>query len=302
MYSQIDRNKFLTFLLLILFVVIVAAGALIFSAAFFQDLLASLFVGFFAFIISLFSGLIGYYTGPAIVLKMTRAMDVTDDPNFLNLRTRLEILCTKAGIPMPRLHVIPDRALNAFATGRNPENSHVALTQGIIEHMNETELDAVIAHELAHIKNYDMRLMMIVSVLAGVLTTMSDFFLRSMFWTGGRGGNSNNKSGGGNVIILVVGIAFAVLAPIISALIQLAISRRREFLADMTSVEITRYPQSMIDALKKLDADTRPVQKATSGNAHMFIDYPLKDSGNFIRKLFSTHPPIQERIQAIQQI
>jgi heat shock protein HtpX len=164
--------------------------------------------------------------------------------------------------------------------------------------MTPEEADAVIAHELGHIRNYDIRLMLIVSVLAGVLTYLADFSLRGMFYSS-RDNDSDSK---GNPILFIVAIVFAILAPIIATLIQLAISRRREFLADMTSVEITRYPQSMISALEKLRSDDRPVAHATEGNAHMFIDFPLKDAGGFLRKLFSTHPPIEERIEALQKL
>ncbi len=299
MYSQIDRNKFLTFLLVAGFIAIVGTTSLVIGYVWSGDILASFAIGVFAFFISLIGGLISYFGGAQLVLGMTGAIDITGNSQYHDLLDRIETLSIKAGLPKPKVYIIPDAALNAFATGRNPENGHVALTQGILQALTPDELEAVIAHELGHIKNYDIRLMLIVSVLAGVLTTLSDFFLRSLIWGGVR---RDNHGGGANPIMIVIGIAFALLAPLVAVIVQLAISRRREFLADMTAVEITRYPQSMINALRKLQSDTRPVAKATEGNAHMFIDFPLRDSGNFIRKLFSTHPPIEERIEALQQI
>lgn len=297
MYSQIDRNKRMTFFLILLFIIIIVALSYVISLVIFDNALGSVFIGFIAFLLSLVSSLISYYGGAAIVLSMTGAVDVTDNPQYQKLNDSVETLAIKAGIPKPRVHILPDQALNAFATGRNPENGHVAVTQGLLGAMNQEEVEAVIAHELGHIRNYDIRLMLIVSVLAGVLTTIADFFLRNMFW-----GKNRDDDRQVNPILIVVAIAFAVLAPIIATLVQLAVSRRREFLADATAVEITRYPQAMINALKKLKQDDRPVEHATSGNAHMFIDFPLKDAGNFIQKLFSTHPPIDDRITALERL
>jgi heat shock protein HtpX len=295
MYAQIDKNKFASFFLLLGFIAFVVIAALGISYGFTNDLLASLFAGFLAFGFSLISSLVTYFFGASIVLSMTGAVDVSEDPNFKDLNDRVETLAIKAGIPKPRVHVLPEAALNAFATGRNPENSHVAVTQGLLQRMEPLELEAVIAHELAHIKNFDIRLMLIVSVLAGVITTMSDFFLRSFFFIGG----DDNRP---NPIMIIISIAFAIFAPIIAIIIQLAISRKREFLADATAVEITRHPQGMANALRRLAADDTPVEHATEGNAHMFIDFPLRNAGGFLKGLFSTHPPIDERIAAIESI
>lgn len=298
MYSQISSNKTKTVVLLLGFTIVTVLFTFIIGYGWTGNKYAGIGVGFLAFIFSLISGLISYYGGAAIVLSMSRAVEVTDDPNFRELNDRIETLAIKAGIPKPRIYVLPDPALNAFATGRDPDHAHIALTQGILQRMDWPELEAVIAHELGHVKNYDIRLMLIVSVLAGVITYIADFFLRSLFW----GSRNRDNDNGGNPIALIIAIIFAILAPLVSTIIQLAISRRREFLADMTSVEITRYPQSMINALKILRDDDRPVQSATGGTAHMYIDFPLKDSGNFLRKLFSTHPPIEERIAAIERL
>lgn len=299
MYSQIDKNKRLTTLILMFFVFVVSFAIWIFSFSFFQDIYASVFFGFIAFFFSIISSLFSYYGGAGIVLRMSRAQEITNDPTYSNLLERFRILLTKAGLPSDiKLYIIPDSALNAFATGRGPKDGHVALTAGLLQRLNDSEVDAVIAHELSHIRNYDIRLMMIVSVLAGVLTTVADFFLRSLFWSSG---NRDSKSSG-NPIVLLIAVIFAILSPIIALLIQTAISRRREFLADMSAVEITRNPQGMIDALKKLQLDTKPVDSASTGTAHMYIDFPVKDAGSFFSNMFSTHPPIEERIKAIQEI
>lgn len=297
MYSQIDKNKTLSCFLLLGFVFVIVVFTFIVSYVWSSDKYVGIFLAFLAFIVSLISGLFSYYAGASLVLTMTGAQDVTDHPQFKDLNERVEILSLKAGLPKPKVYIIPDQALNAFATGRDPKHAHVAVTQGLVDKLEPLELEAVIAHELGHVKNYDIRLMLIVSVLAGVLTYLADFFVRGIFYSRDREGG--NKS---NPIMIVVAIAFAILAPLIATIIQLAISRRREFLADITAVEITRYPQGMINALKKLQADDRPVAKATEGNAHMFIDFPLKDAGGFLRNLFSTHPRIEDRIAALETI
>ncbi len=295
MYSQIDRNKNATILFLLFFIGIIVALAFAISYAISNDPYAGIFISILAFIFSLIGSLVSYFFGDSIVLAMTGAIDVSENPQYRDLNDRVETLCIKAGIPKPKVYILPDQALNAFATGRDPEHGHVAITEGLIAAMTPEELESVIAHELGHIKNYDIRLMLIVSVLAGVLTYIADFFLRSIFY-------SRDDDEGGNPIFFVVAIVFALLAPLISVLVQFAISRNREFLADATSIEITRYPQAMISALQKLKNDDRPVHAATEGNAHMFIDFPLKDAGGFLQNLFSTHPPIEDRIKAIEKM
>jgi heat shock protein HtpX len=296
MYSQIDKNKWESFLLLLLFILFTVFVSVLLGYGFTNDIFGSIFIGFIAFLFSFFSSLFTYFFGHSVVLSMTGAIDVTEDPNFKNLNDIVETLAIKAGIPKPRVHILPEIALNAYATGRNPKNGHIAITQGMLQTFGQQELEAVIAHELAHIRNFDIRLMLIVSVLAGVLTTISDIFVRSIFF----GGRDNDR--GGNPIVFIFAIIFAILAPIIATLIKLAVSRKREFLADASAVEITRYPDGMIKALQMLQADTTPMEKATEGNAHMFIDFPLRDAGNFIQKLFSTHPPIEDRIEALRRI
>ncbi|MGQ9844583.1 MAG: M48 family metallopeptidase, partial [Spirochaetota bacterium] len=291
MYSQIEKNKTASYFLVFLFVLVVVLFSLVMSYGFTRNLYSSVFFGIVAFLISFLSSILTYFFGDSLVLNMTGAVDVSDNPDYRELNEMVDTLAIKAGIPKPKVHILPERALNAFATGRDPNHSHVALTQGLLQKMNPQELEAVIAHELSHIKNYDIRLMLIVSVLAGVLTTVADLFLDNLFFSSG---DDDKEKGQANIIMLIIAIIFALLAPIIALIIQMAISRRREFLADSSAVEITRYPEGMISALKKLASDNTPVQNATEGNAHMFIDFPLKNAGGFIHKLFSTHPPIEE--------
>jgi heat shock protein HtpX len=292
MYSQIDKNKFLTFILLLVFIVFIVGNTMILNYALTEDWASGIYYGVYAFFVSLVGALFTYFFGAKTVLKMTGAVDVTDNPEFQYLNDRVEIIAIKAGLPKPRVHILPERALNAYATGRDPKHAHIAVTSGLLQKLNTEELDGVIAHEMAHIKNYDIRLMLIISVLAGVLTYSTRIILKAAE-------RKANRKGSG--ILFLISLILVILAPIVSAIIQMTISRRREFLADMTAVEITRHPQGLINALKKLKASTVPVTRATAGNAHMFIDFPLKKPG-FLDKLFSTHPPIQERIAALRKL
>ncbi|MCX8034708.1 MAG: M48 family metallopeptidase [Candidatus Dojkabacteria bacterium] len=292
MYSQIDKNRLLSVFLLLGFLIFAILVSWFLSYLVSQDIISSVFVSFISFGISVLVSLVTYFYGDKFVLFSTGSIDVTDNPAFNHLNKTVEILSIKAGIPRPRIYIIPDPALNAFATGRNPQNSHVAITQGLYERMNQQELEGVIAHELAHIKNFDIRLMLIVSVFASAITYIADFFIRVI-----SGSDEDTPPW-----LIFIGILVAILSPIIATLIQLAISRRREYLADFTAVEITRYPQGLISALRKLQADDLPVSKATEGNAHMFIDFPLKRTHSFFANLFSTHPPIEDRIAALERL
>lgn len=296
MYNQIDKNKFESIVILIVFVIFFVLVSTILSYVFLNDYFGSIVLGFFSFIISLIGSLVTYFFGDKIVLSMTGAQNVSLDPNYRNLNILVETLAIKAGLPKPQVYILPDLALNAFATGRDPEHGHVAITQGLLQTMTDKEIEAVIAHELGHIKNYDIRLMLIVSVLAGAITTITDLFFRGVFW----GGTDNDNAP--HPIMIALAFIVAILAPIIALIIQMSISRKREFLADATAVEITRYPQGLISALQKLSEDPRPVERATEGNAHMFIDFPLRDANGFFQKLFSTHPPIEERIEALRKM
>jgi heat shock protein HtpX len=198
---------------------------------------------------------------------------------------------------MPRVYIINDPAPNAFATGRDPQHSSVAVTTGLLERLDKPELEGVIAHELSHVGNYDIRLMMIVVVLVGVIAMISDLFIRIRFWFGG--GDDNNNSGGG--YWLIVAIVAAILAPIIATLIQLAISRKREFLADSSGALLTRYPEGLASALEKISLYKKPMQRVSSSTSHLFIANPFGKESYFSR-IFSTHPPIEERIAALKDM
>lgn len=254
-----------------------------------------------ALIISGISTFVSYYFSDKIVLGISKARPATkqEDKIFTSVA---ENVCIGAGLPLPKLYVIEDSAPNAFATGRDPDHAVICVTSGILSKLTRTELEGVVAHEISHIKNYDIRLMSIVSVMVGLIALLGDFFLRSSFH--GRR-SSNEKSNLGGVIILV-GIIFAILSPIIAQLIQLAISRRREFMADAGSVSITRQPQGLISALEKISADHEPLEAANKATAHLYIVNPFKDrTGRAVEKLsglFNTHPPIGERIKILQKM
>jgi len=211
-------------------------------------------------------------------------------------------LAIASGLPKPRLYVIEDSATNAFATGRDPDHAVVCATTGLLQKLSRTELEGVIAHELSHIKNFDIRLMSIVAVLVGMVALLGDIFLRTSF----RGGRSDRRGNQAAVLFLVLGIVFAILSPIIAQLIQLAVSRRREFLADSGSVAITRQPQGLISALEKISADHEPLEAANKATAHLYIVNPFKEKGHGTRDwfagLFNTHPPMEERIKALKSM
>jgi heat shock protein HtpX len=204
---------------------------------------------------------------------------------------------------MPKIYIIEDSAPNAFATGRDPEHAVVAVTTGILEKLNKLELEGVIAHELSHVKNYDTRLMAIVSILVGVVALMADYFMRSL-WFGGRRDDDERGSGQLQLIFLAVGIVLAILSPIIATLIQLAISRKREFLADASGALLTRYPEGLASALEKIAKDKEPLEVANNATAHLYIANPFKgkEVTHWFSSLFDTHPPIEERIKILRSM
>lgn len=254
-----------------------------------------------ALIISGISTFISYYFSDKIVLGISGARLATKQEDKL-FTSVAENICIGSGLPLPKLYVIDDSAPNAFATGRDPNHSVICVTTGLLGKLTRTELEGVVAHEISHIKNYDIKLMSIVSVMVGLIALLGDFFLRSSF----RGRSSDNEKNGLGTVILIIGLIFAILSPIIAQLIQLAISRRREFMADAGSVEITRQPQGLVSALEKISADTDALEAANKATAHLYIVSPFKNNiqgsvGNFA-KLFNTHPPIQDRIAILQKM
>jgi len=295
MYEQIASNKRKSFLLVFCFI------AFIFLLAWLFEQLAGMGTGglVLAFIIASISAFASYYASDKIVLAISRARPVTKE-EFPYLYNVVEGLAIAAGIPAPRCYVIEDTAPNAFATGRNPKNSVICVTTGLLEKMNRVELEGVISHEMSHIKNYDVLVQTLTVVMVGVIALMSDWILRSFLWGGRRKGGRDK--GGAGAILIVVGLVLAVLSPIISQLIRLAISRKREFLADASGAMLTRYPPGLASALRKLDADTEPLEAANKATAHLYIVNPLKDIKGKVNRLFSTHPPIEERIAALEKM
>ncbi|OGM28124.1 zinc metalloprotease HtpX [Candidatus Woesebacteria bacterium RIFCSPLOWO2_01_FULL_39_61] len=256
-----------------------------------------------ALIISGLMSIGGYYFSDRIVLSISGARPADRRKEF-NFYTVAENLSIASGIPKPKLYVIEDSAPNAFATGRDPEHAVVCATTGILRKLDRTELEGVIAHELTHVKNYDTRLMSVVAVLVGCVALLADWFFR-MTWYGRRR-DSEGKSGQLAAVIMIIGVVFAILSPIIAQLIQLAISRRREFMADAGSVELTRQPAGLISALKKISEDHETLEAANKATAHLYIVNPFKEkvesAVGWFAGLFNTHPPMTERIKLLEQM
>jgi heat shock protein HtpX len=295
MYEQIASNKRKSFVLVVFFL------AFIFVLAWVFEQLTGMGEGGLVLAVAIAGGisLISYYASDKVVLAISHARPVAKE-DFPYLYNVVEGLAIAAGVPAPRCYMIDDTAPNAFATGRNPQNSVICVTTGLIEKMNRAELEGVVAHEMSHIKNYDIRLMTLTVIMIGVVALLSDWIMRS-FWWGGRRRGGRDKSGAG-AIFLIVGLVLAALSPIIAQLIRLAISRKREFLADASGAMLTRYPAGLASALRKISADTEPLEAANKATAHLYIVNPLKDLKGAVNKLFSTHPPIEERIAALEKM
>ena len=296
LYTQVSRNKARSLFYLLFFALLIMAVGWFASYYFGDPTILVLAVGI-AVAMSLFS----YFGGDKVALATSGAKRIKkeDNPYVYNM---VENLAITAGLPMPKVYVIDDPAPNAFATGRNPQKASVAVTTGIVKKLENEELEGVIAHELAHVGNYDIRLMMIVVVLVGIITLLADFFLRMAFF----GGGSNREGGQLRLILMIVGFVLVLLSPIFAMLIQLAISRRREYMADATGALLTRYPEGLARALEKIDRDHQPLRSANKATAHLFIANPLKDhkkdAQSWFAGLFNTHPPIAERVQALREM
>jgi heat shock protein HtpX len=304
-YEVQSANKIKSAIVVVLFVVFVFLATYILTKAF------GVYMGYepgglgyfgVALMISGVSSFVSYYFSDKIVLGISgaRKAHTAEDKLFTQV---VDNICIGAGIPRPTLYVIEDSAPNAFATGRDPKHAVVCVTTGLLSKLNRTELEGVMAHEISHIRNYDIRLMSVVAVMVGLVALLGDWFLRARLWGGH---NRDRDSGNVGAIILVVGLIFALLSPIIAQLIQLAISRRREFMADAGSVEITRQPQGLISALEKISGDMEPLEAANKATAHLYIVSPFKGKGNAavskLAGLFNTHPPIPERIRNLQSM
>ena len=298
-YSSISANKTKTWLIMVLFVVFITTVAYVFSKA--------LGYGFYLVVFALiFGGLtsIGsYYYSDKLVLATSGAKQIkkTDNPELF--RT-VENLCIGDGLQMPRIYIINDPSPNAFATGRDPKNSVICFTTGILDKLNKIELEGVIAHELSHVKNYDIRLMGVVAILVGFIALLANLFMQQL-WFGGIGGRDRDDRGNNlQAIFLLIGIILAILSPIVATLIQLAVSRKREFLADASGALLTRYPEGLADALEKISKDPAALKKANNATAHLFIVNPFKGKSvkSMFSSLFDTHPPVEERIKALREM
>jgi heat shock protein HtpX len=252
-----------------------------------------------AAIMTLFS----YFSGAAALMAISHAREIqkSDDPQLWNV---IEELCLAAGLPMPRVYVIDEQAMNAFATGRDPRHAAVAITAGLRQQLTRDELQAVCAHELSHVRNYDIRLTMFTAVMAGVVVLMADLFMRYLWFGGGRRRDSGGKGNPLQLILLIFAIVLAILAPIFIRIIQLAISRQREYMADAAGVALTRYPAGLVSALRKLEADQEPLEVATRATANLYIVNPLKagDTRFKVSSLLQTHPDLEDRIARLQSI
>ena len=257
-----------------------------------------------AFMVSGAMSFFGYYYSDKVILTMSGARPADRKRDF-EFYTVAENMALAAGLPVPKLYVIEDDAPNAFATGRDPEHAAVCATRGLLNRLNRTELEGVIGHEMTHVRNYDTRLGAIVAVLVGIVALLGDWFLRMSFW-GSRGRNRNRDEGGQlGAIFVVLGFIFALLSPIVATLIQLAISRRREFIADAGSVELTRQPSGLIHALEKISVVDEPLREANKATAHLYIVNPFKEGHgavSWFSNLFNTHPPVKDRITALQKM
>ncbi|MBU0636137.1 M48 family metallopeptidase [Candidatus Micrarchaeota archaeon] len=296
-HNEISGNKWksilLTFCFFILIILVVWAVTFVMAWGIFGVFLAL----FLAVILSIGS----YYYSDKIVLKISKARPATKEEHRV-LTNLMEGLVIAAQIPMPKLYVVEDTAPNAFATGRNPNHGVVVVTTGLLQKLDRNELEGVLAHELSHIRNYDIRFVTLVTIMVGFTVLLSDFFLRSLFWGSIYGGSNRSSSGGGNSsgYLMIIGIVLIVLAPLIATIIKLAISRKREFLADASAAHLTRYPEGLARALEKLDKDKEPLEAANKATAHLYITNPLKNNKTWLKGLFATHPPIETRVQKLR--
>jgi heat shock protein HtpX len=317
----IAANRRNTLLLVVGFVLFVAVLAMVMALAVLAyvnpdavgqiDWTHSLMVGGIAAGVAMAFALFSYYSGESMILSISGAklLKKSDDPQLFNV---VEEMAIAAGIPMPQVYLIHDSAPNAFATGRDPKHAAVAITSGLRTKLNRDELQGVMAHEIAHIRNYDIRLMMMLAVLVGLVVMLSDVFWRVLWYApssrGGRRSSSSSsgkgKGGGGAIVIIliVIAIILAILAPILAQIIQLAVSRQREYLADASAVELTRNPLGLANALRKIDADPDVLETANRGTAHLYIANPIKKFEARANTMFASHPPIQERVKRLQML
>lgn len=293
MYNQIDSNKRRTLILMVLFIILIAAIGWLFgeyTGYGYWGLAAAIFI-------SLIMAMFSYFRGDRLALWSAGAKPIekSDNPYIYRM---VENLCITAGIPMPKIYVIDDAAMNAFATGRDPEHASIALTTGIIKKLENEEMEGVIAHELSHIKNYDIRLMMVIVVLVGVVALLSNWLIRLRYFGGRR-----REGGQLGAILILVGLIMAILSPLIAEVIKLAVSRSREYLADASGALLTRYPQGLASALEKISSEGATMRRANNATAHLFFANPFGSRAKKgLAHLFSTHPPAEERIAKLRNM
>ncbi len=308
-YDLINKNKRESWILIFSFLIIITLLGWAFSLRFGDVNILYFAVGF-----SVVTSFISYYFSDSITLAISqaKAVDRQDNPELYRL---VENLCIAAGLPTPKIYIIEDTAPNAFAAGRDPQHAVVCFTTGILAKLEKPELEGVVAHELSHIGNYDIRVMTLVVVMVGMITLLSDWFLRASFF-GGRRKSGDREGGQLGTILAIISLVLVILSPIIATLIKLAVSRKREYLADASGALLTRYPEGLARALEKISADTEPLEAANKATAHMYIVSPFHDDRgpsdalrttsaggrSWFSKMFNTHPPIEERVKKLREM
>lgn len=295
LYTFSEKNVHKTWIYLFFFALfVIAVGWLI------SYLLGSMLILFIAVIISVLMSFFSYWYSDKIVLKITKARHIEKKDNPELYRT-VENLCITAGLPLPKIYILAESQPNAFATGRDPKHAAVVVTQGLLSKLDKPELEGVIAHELSHIGNRDILLSTAVVVLVGSVVLLTDFFFRISFWGGGRGDNGGGQQ---RIVLILISLALYILVPLLATLMKLAISRKREFLADASGALLTRYPEGLASALEKISQDKQPLKVANNATAHLYIASPFrgKHRASWVSRLFMTHPPIASRIKALRDM
>ncbi len=300
-YEQIAANRRNSFLMAAFVVALLALLGFTIGFAVFGSPEGGIGTTLFAVLLGAGSGAFTYFAGNSLVLTVSgaREVDQTQAPQLLNVVREIAIA---ANVPMPRVHVIDDTAPNAFATGRDPKHASIAVTTGLLEKLDREELQGVIGHELSHVRNLDIRFSLVVAVMVGAIAILADFFLRFTFWGGGRSRDRDGGGGGAQAIVFVAAIVLAILAPLISRFIQLAVSRQREYLADASAIELTRNPYGLERALAKISGDGEVLEVANRGTQHLYFTNPIKKFEERSSNLMSTHPAIIDRINRLRQL
>lgn len=292
-YEEIDANNRMTWGLFIVFFFLILLLGIVVSFLMDSYIIAPLFG-----IIAIIYIVVSYYNSDKIVTAISNAK-LAPENEFKQLHNIVEEMAIAAGLPKPKVYVISDTAINAFATGRDPEHSVVCVTTGCLQRLNRAELTGVIAHEISHIRNRDIKVMTMAAILVGLAVLLSDFLLRMFLWGGLGRSRSSKGSGGIQIAAIVLGLALAVLTPVIAQIIRMAISRKREYLADASAAQITRYPSGLASALGKINLDKEPLKTANKATAHLYIANPLKGQKIWLKSMFTTHPPIEDRISKL---